>query len=509
MDTLIRKLGQGKLGRDKKKKPLVAVPRVARTGRVSDGFSLSFAQERLWFLDQLDPGSPLYNIPAAVHLLGELDAAALRASFAEVVQRHEALRTTFRSVAGRPLQLIAPLSPLALPVIDLGALSSPGRAAAVARQSAEEAGRGFDLAAGPLLRCSLLRLAPCEHVLLLTLHHIVSDGWSIGVMLRELQALYGACLAAEASPLAELPLQYVDYAQWQRDRLAGGRGGGEAPEGQLAYWQQRLADLPRLELPTDRPRPATPSHRGATLPVALPTALSRELAAFSRRHDATLFMTLLASFATLLGRTTGQTDVPVGSPIANRNHLFTEDLIGFFVNTVVLRIDLAGDSASRGPTFRDLVGRVRELTLAADASQDVPFERVVQELDPERDLSTTPMFQVMFVLQNAPLGPMQLPGLELELMPVDSGTAKFDLTLALEGESSLEGTLEYRRDLFDATSMRRLLRRFEVLLGGIVAQPERRLGELPLLSAPERAQLLWEWNDTARGFARHQTLPAL
>jgi amino acid adenylation domain-containing protein len=469
---------------------------VVRNGRLP----MSFAQQRLWFLDQLAPGASFYNIPAAVRLQGRLDVAAFERSLNEVVRRHEALRTRFVSEEGQPAQSIVPPLPLALPVIDLQEFPQEAREARARLMAAEEAQRPFDLAEGPLLRATLLRLGEEDHVALLTMSHIVSDGWSIGVLMREVAALYEAYSQGRQSPLEELPIQYADYAAWQREWLSG-----EALETQLAYWKRQLACLPALNLPTDHPRPDAQSYLGASQVVALPQPLTEQLKALSQRQGVTLFMTLLAAFQTLLMRYTGQRDVVVGSPIANRGRAEIEGLIGFFVNTLVMRTDLGGD-----PPFVELLWRVREVALGAYAHQDLPFERLVEELQPERDLSRHPLFQVMMVLQNAPREAVELPGLRLSTLPSESGTTKFDLTLSLaEGEGGLTGSLEYSTDLFEAETIRRMLGHYQRLLESVVADPHLRLSELELLAEAEREQLLVEWNRTRSDYPREQSIHEL
>jgi amino acid adenylation domain-containing protein len=461
---------------------------------------LSFAQERLWFLDRLEPGTAAYNMPAAMLLAGRLAPGRFAAALAALARRHETLRTTFREAAGQPVQVIAAEPELFLPLVDLAAIPEPARHAAALALAGAEARRPFDLARGPLLRSVLLRLGAAEHVVLLSLHHIVSDGWSMGVFLRDLATLYAAALAGRPSPLPDLPVQYADYAAWQRRRLAGG-----VAERQLAYWRERLAAAPAsLGLPLDRPRPAVQSHRGAIREVAVPAALASALGALSRRHGSTLFMTLLAAFQALLLHATGEEDLLVGSPVANRPRPELEELVGLFVNTLVLRADLTAD-----PTFGELLGRVREAALAAYDHQDLPFERLVEELRPERDLSSPPLVQVLFALQNAPPPVPALPGLALSLLPVSSGTAKFDLTLTLEehgggsgGGGHLRGGVEYATDLFDATTIQRFADRYLRLLAAATADPGRRLSALPLLAAAERQQLVAEWNDTRAAWPR-------
>ncbi|HSF39662.1 MAG TPA: amino acid adenylation domain-containing protein, partial [Thermoanaerobaculia bacterium] len=460
--------------------PVVPVPR--------DGdLPLSFAQERLWFLDQLQPGQPTYNMPSALRMTGPLSPAALTGAFAEVVRRHETLRTTFPAVAGRPVQRIAPPGPFPLPVIDLSALSAGEREAA--RLTTLEAARPFDLAAGPLLRAGLLRLGEGEHLLLATMHHIVSDGWSMGILIRELGAAYQALAAGTSPALPELPVQYADWAVWQRDWLQG-----EPLEAQLAYWRRQLGeDVAVLELPADCPRPAVATFRGSHLSAVLPVSLAQSLEALSRREEATLFMTLLAAFDVLLARLTGQTDVPVGTPVAGRSRGEVEGLIGLFLNTLVLREDLAGD-----PPFRALLARLRGTALDAFAHQDLPFERLVEDLQPRRTLNQTPLFQVMLVLQNAPGG--ELGAGDLILAPVSTAapTARFDLTLVLQTTGDgLRASAEYRSDLFEEATVERWLGHFRTLLEGIVADPARRISDLPLLTPAERDQIVSAWNDTA------------
>ncbi len=473
--------------------PIVPVPR-------DQPLPLSFAQQRLWFLDQLEPGSASYNLPEAVRLTGALNVGALERALNEIVRRHEALRTTFTLTAdGRPLQVIAPALTLALAVTDLSALPAPQREAEATRLATAEAQRPFDLAAGPLVRAGLLRLAAAEHILLLTLHHIVGDDWSSSVLTQELAALYDAFSHGRPSPLPDLRLQYADFAAWQRGWLQG-----EVLETQLGYWRRQLAGAPPvLELPTDRPRPAVQTFNGAYQSFTLPASLTRQLKAFTQREGATLFMTLLAAFAALVQRYSGQTDFTIGTPIANRNRADIEGLIGFFVNTLVLRADLSG-----APSFRQLLQRVRETALGAYAHQDVPFEMVVDALHPQRNLSHAPLFQVMFALQNTPLGAVTLSAgtAPLSLAPVEahSGTAKFDLTLFMveEGET-LSGALEYNTDLFDAATITRLAGHFQNLLAALVAEPDRPVAQVPLLSEAERRQLVVTWNQTDAPFPDH------
>ncbi|HVR97613.1 MAG TPA: amino acid adenylation domain-containing protein, partial [Thermoanaerobaculia bacterium] len=452
---------------------------------------LSFAQERLWFLERLAPGG-VYNVPFAARLLGALRPEVFERALAEVVHRHETLRTTFRPAGDHAVQRIAPTVRVPLVEVDLSGLEPARHEAETWWLAEQETALPFDLERGPLLRTALLRMVPGEHVLLATIHHIVSDGWSIGVLLRELGEAYAALAAGRPPRLPGLPVQYADFAVWQRRWLAD-----EVLEAELAHWRERLAGVPAtLELPSDRPRPAVQSFHGATVPMHLGAPVARDASSLGRSLGATLFMVLLSAYEALLGRLGGQYDMVVGSAVANRNRAETEGLIGFFVNTLALRGDLSGD-----PSFAELVGRARETTLDAYAHQDLPFEKLVQELRPERSLSHAPLFQVMFGLQNLPASSgdgSSLP-FTMELIEVFGATAKFDLTLSLaEGAAGLTGTWEYSRDLFDAVTVARLARSFSILLAGAVADPGRRLSDLPLLAAEERHQLLVDWNDTGR-----------
>ena len=455
---------------------------------------LSFAQQRLWFLHELDPRSASYNLPAVLRIRGPLDAGALGRALDGIVRRHEVLRTAFLPVAGQPAQVVRPFAPLPLPMIDLSALSGGAREGAARALVRDEVRRPFDLAAGETLRATLLRLGEGEHRLALTLHHIVSDAWSADILLREAGVLYDAFAAGRPSPrLPALPVQYADFALWQREWLQG-----EALAAEIAFWRQQLAGAsPVLDLPSDRPRPAELSDVGDHRSLALPARLTPALAGLARSAGATLFMTLLAAFEALLARLSGQRDLTVGTPVAGRTRLETEELIGFFVNTLVLRADLSGR-----PTGRELLARVREVTLAAHDHQDLPFEKLVEELRPERSLGHTPFFQVAFVLQNASrrfVDAARLAGCELAILPTETGTAKFDLMLRLEESTAGWGAdLEFRRDLFDAVTAERILGHFGLLLEGLAAAPGRVAEDLPLLGAAERHQALVEWNVVAR-----------
>ncbi|WP_444546333.1 non-ribosomal peptide synthase/polyketide synthase [Archangium lansingense] len=470
-----------------------AVPPLKPRAERQSAPPLSFAQQRLWFLDQLEPGSSLYNVPSVVKLTGVLDVGALERSFEELVRRHEALRTTFRAEGGKPVQVIAQEPVLAFTVVELSALPEAGREAEAKRRAEEEAQRPFELERGPLLRTTLLRLSEREHVLVLVMHHIVSDGWSMGILVRELAGLYEAYSRGKPSPLPELPVQYADYAVWQREWLDGA-----VLEEQLGYWRKQLEGAPpALELPTDKPRLAVRSFRGAHRGFQWSRELQEAVKTLARREGVTPFMVLLAAFQVVLGRYAGQQDVSVGSPIANRTRAETEGLIGFFVNTLVLRARLDGTA-----TFRELLGQVREVTLGAYAHQDVPFEKLVEELRPERDLSRSPFFQVMFILQNAPESAVSLPELRLEAAGAEGHTSKFDLTLEMvETAQGLAGGVSFNSDLYEAQTVERLLGHLRVLVESAVARPETRLNELRLMDEGEARRLLVEWNDTRAMFS--------
>jgi amino acid adenylation domain-containing protein len=457
----------------------------AHLGRSGDR-SLSFAQQRMWFLDQLTPGSTLYNVTGALRVRGHLDDVALERALAELVLRHESLRTVFPPVDGVPVQRVLAGAELHLERGDLCALDAQAREQECQRLLARAAAKPFDLARSPLLRVTLVRLASDEHLLVLSMHHIVTDGWSMGILIRELGELYAAFTRGEASPLAPLALQYIDVTEWQRVWLADG-----AMDEQLAYWKTVLAaPLPALELPADRARPAILSHRGAHLGLTLDGALLADLRRLAQDQGATLFMVLLSAFASLLHRYSQQTDLLVGTPIAGRTRPETESIIGCFVNTLVLRVDASGD-----PDFATLLGRVRDATVGAYTHQDVPFEKLVEEIEPRRDLGRTPLFQAMFVLQNAPMGELHLPGATLELIELESGTSKFDLTFVAEevaGEAGdvLRLVVEYSTDLFEEATARRMSMHFEALLRAFVADPAVRIAAAPMLSMAERQALV-------------------
>ena len=462
---------------------------------------LSFAQQRLWFLDQLEGGSPAYNMPAALHLMGGIDIGALEQALNEVVRRHESLRTNFCAVNGEPIQVIAPVSEMKISILDLSSLPPDDRLPNARQLAADEARRPFALDRDPLLRVSLLRLSPEEHVLLATMHHIVSDGWSVGIFVRELGSLYEAYAAGKPSPLAPLPVQYADFASWQRRWLSG-----DVLQTQLAYWRKQLAGIPALlELPTDHPRPAVRSSRGATHSFVLPEELTVKLRALAQHENATLFMTLLAAFKVLLHRYSGQQDIVVGAPIANRHRGEIEPLIGFFVNSIALRTDLSDD-----PSFRALIARVRTIALDAYDHQDVPFEQLVEALNPERDLSHTPVFQVMFDLRRRTSRSPMLPGLSVKGLDQPGTTAKFDMSLSLdESATGITGTWEYSTELFEEATVQRMLQHFQVLLESAASNPEQRISTLPLLSEAERHQILVSWNDTQADYPEDRCIHQL
>jgi amino acid adenylation domain-containing protein len=456
--------------------------RIAPRPHPNDPAPLSFAQQRLWFLQQLDPESHLYNIHLPIKIQGELHVAGLEQSINQIVLRHEALRTTFRQTGKEPMQFVR----LSLRV-ELAPMEISGDRE-VAEWIKKESQFIFDLSTGPLFRARLLRLSMHEHVLLLTMHHIVSDGWSMGVLLQELGAFYAAG-TKELAMLPDLPIQYADFAVWQQQELQG-----TLLANHLDYWKQQLAGIPAaLELPADRPHSASRSFRGAGIPFVISAELKDKLGALSQREGTTLFMTLLAAFNVLLHRYTHQEDIAVGTPIAQRNHAEVEQLIGFFVNTLVMRTQ-----CSEEPTFRELLRKVKETSLSAYAHQDVPFEKLVEELHPERSLSHSPLFQVMFDLQNAPMQPMHLENLRLTPLPFEPGTAKFDLTLTLnETTNGLDGALEYSTDLFDETTVRQMVESFKTILHGITLNPDAEIQSLPVLTEAERQKVLIEWNKTS------------
>jgi surfactin family lipopeptide synthetase A len=454
---------------------------------------LSFAQQRLWFLDQLDPGSAAYNIPCAVRLIGQLDVEALGRSLNEIIARHEILRTCFPSKDGEPRQEIREFCELQPDFIDLKISDEAERQEKQQDLLRTEARRGFDLWGGPLIRATLIRLAEDRHVLIVNMHHIVSDGWSIEVMVGEFTQLYEAFTEGRESSLKNLDIQYADYAIWQRAWLQG-----EILETQLQYWKEKLDGVATLELPTDRARPAAASDRGASESFRFPKEATMGLRQLSQREGVTLFISLLTGFHILLARYSGQSDIAVGTPIAGRNRREIEGLIGFFVNTLVMRVDLGGD-----PTVRELLGRVRESALGAYAHQDLPFEKLVEELQPNRSLNHTPLFQVMFAFQSAPLPVAQIGSVTAEVLEIEATASKFDLLLSLRDTGNdISGVVGYNSDLFNRSTIQRLIQHFQVLIQGLIAHPNQRFSLLPLMSETEKRMLVWNWNKTETEFDR-------
>ncbi|HEY9810877.1 MAG TPA: condensation domain-containing protein [Halomicronema sp.] len=433
-----------------------------------DSSPLSFAQQRLWFLDKLSPQNSAYNLPVAVRLKGQLNLPVLQQTFNEIVRRHEVLRTAFAEVNGQPAQVISPDIKFNLAVINLQNLLELQQKIEVEKLALEEAKRPFNLTKPPLWRATILQLNDAEYVLLLTMHHIISDGWSMGVLVQEVGALYEAFSTSKSSPLAELPVQYGDFSSWQRQNLQG-----EKLEKQLAYWKQQLNGFLGV-LPTDRQRSSAQNFRGAQQSFVISASLTQSLKNLIQQQEVTLFMTLLAVFKALLYCQTKQDNLAIGSPIANRSRDELEGLIGFFVNTLVLKIDIAGN-----PTFCELLNRVRQTTLEAYANPDVPFEKLVEELQPERNLSYNPLFQVWFVLQNAPMPPLNLAGLTLSILEFDAGTSRHDLSLTCwEIPEGIQCLFEYKTDLFEAVSIERMVRNFETIIHHIVGQPNIRINNL-------------------------------
>lgn len=452
-------------------------------------FPASFAQQRLWFLDRLAPGNPFYNVSTALRLTGFLNLIALEQAFNEIVRRHEILRTTFAMVEGQLSQIIASELTVSLHKVDLQNLPPAQQETAVKQLAIAESQLPFNLAKGPLLRIKLLQLRTAEYVLLLNFHHIVADGWSIAVLIRELTSLYKKFAKNELSSLPELPLQYADFAEWQHQWLQG-----EVLETQLAYWRQHLKGIDLLNLPIAHPRPPVPTYCGARQFLTLSSLLSEQLNSLSKQENATLFVTLLAAFQTLLYRYTEQENIAIGTPIANRNRTELEGLIGFFVNTLVLRVDLSGN-----PTFQELLSRSKQVTVAAWAHQDLPFEKLVEALHPDRDLSRNPLFQISFSLQNTPTAALELPELTWSAIDFDAGTAKLDLEFNLwEDLAGIKGQITYSTDLFDSGAIARMLNHFQTLLESIVVNPKQRLSDLQILTPAERNQILGEFNNLSK-----------
>ena len=462
---------------------------------------LSYNQQGLWLLNQLMEGAPIYHTPTAARLTGPLDFSALQTALKTIVARHDALRTIFKIDDGAPMQLVSD-APLEVPLIDLTEWNESEREAEAILRG--EARRPFDLAQGPLIRAVLLRMWEDEHILLVTMHHIVTDGWSVGIFHRELSALYKAFSKGEPSPLVELPIQYTDYAIWQRERLDG-----DVDESQLAYWKEQFATLPPvLELPTDHPRPAVQAYRafqGEQQTICLSKQLTQDLKRLCQKENVTLFMALLTAYQILLHRYTGEEDIVVGTPIAGRQLPESENLIGLFINTLAMRVSLAGEE-----TCRAVLERVKQVALKAFEYQDLPFERLVKELQPERTLAHNPLFQVMFVLQSEEILPLQLPGLMVEHFRVDNILENFDLTLDVaEREDQLVCRFKSNADLFESETITRMMSHFQTLLEGMVANPKQKISELPLVGDAERHKLLTEWNQTARDFPADVCAPQL
>ena len=465
-------------------------------------FPMASAQQRLWFLEQLAPGSPLYHLASLLEVTGPLAPAALERAVNDVIARHESLRTAFAMLDDQPMQLVSGSGAITVLVHDFSAELDPAarraRALSAARARCQQP---FDLSKGPLLRVELFQLAPQHHLLMVVMHHIVSDGWSLAVFVQEMTQLYQAHSTGGRADLAALPIQYADYANWQREHLTG-----PVLDEHLAFWREQLRGAPALlDLPTDRPRPAVQRFRGSVLEFAIPEPLVERLRRLCQQTKTTPFMLLLGVFAALLGRYSRQQDLVLGTPIANRNRAETAALIGFFVNTLALRVRLEDD-----PSLFLLLDRVRQLSLAAHAHQDLPFEHVVTAQNPERNLSHAPVFQVMFAYQNVPEQPLAAAGLALTPLAFDDGTAKFDLTLFVEERGrQLTGRLEYDLDLFDAATIARLRDHLLVLLTHALDYPTRPLSQLPLLPPDEQRRLLVEWNQTQAEYPRAATLHQL
>ena len=457
---------------------------------------LTFAQESLWFIDRLEKDSSRYNVPTALNLTGVLDTKALQSAISELIQRHESLRTTFVGEES-PSQVVADRQTIEMIGIDVSNQTD----SEVSEQLSRLATEPFDLSAGPLIRAYLLNKGDKDHILLIVVHHIVADGWSLGILMRDLAELYAGFLNQEPASLPELPLQFADYAVWQRQALEE-----TTLDAEVAYWKQQLASAPALlELPLDRPRPSVSAFKGNWVNRSLPPDVLDSLRRLARNENATLYMSLLAAFNILLGRYTAQADIIVGTPVAGRSFRTLENLVGYFLNSLVLRNDLGGN-----PSYTELLGRIRETTLDAFENQNLPFEKLVEELQPERSLSYTPLFQILFNLQNREQELVPFEGLEVDPVVVLPGTSKYDLHLLLEERSDGLGIwFEYDTELFDGETIERMATHFETLLGSIVAQPESPISQLPWLAEAERNQLLLEWNDTRHHYDPEQSLHGL
>ena len=464
-------------------------------------FPLSSAQKRLWFLDKLEPDLPVYNIPMQLRLRGILNIEALALSMYELENRHETLRTRFEEIEGQPGQIICSVEPRPIPVIDLGSLAQGAQEKAVKELVIQEEQRLFDLTKGRLMRALVLRLGEEDHMLLLTIHHIISDGWSMGVLVKEMTTLYEAYITKRPSPLKELAIQYVDYAVWQQKWLQG-----DAVKKQIEYWRNHLAQIPPLlELAADRPRPAVQSYRGRQERFELSRELTQKLKQFCQAERASLFMVLLAGYRFLLSCYSGQQDIALGIPVAGRNRRELEGLIGFFVNTLVLRTQVKGEMS-----FRELVTKEKEVLLEGYGNQEAPFEKLVEELAPERSLSHTPLFQAMFQLDNKSGESIQAEGLKLDIIDVAGETSRFDLTLMVrEGTENLTLVMEYSTDLYDAGTIKRILRHYGQLLEAALLEPDKKIVDLELLNEHEKKQLLEDWNDTRREYPKESSIPQL
>ncbi|MEW6736479.1 MAG: condensation domain-containing protein, partial [Acidobacteriota bacterium] len=469
----------------KEKKGETSFDCIQYQSRSSNLFPLSFGQQRLWFINQFDNGSSIYNSPFAFSLKGQLNTEALEQSLDQIFKRHESLRTTFSTLNGQLFQSISPYQQFRLPQIDLSNLDNSKRREQAKRIIQLESERPFDLTSGPLFRALLLRLDEQEHILFLSMHHIIFDGWSLGILLKELAIIYETLLNGEPACLPNLPIQYADFSVWQRKFVED-----EVLKTDLPYWTEQLAGRPvLLELPTDRPRPPIQSYKGNAQFFTLPQSLYNSLKALSQREGTTLFMTLLTGFKILLYRYSGQKDILIGTPIANRNRSEIEGLIGYFSNTLVLRMDLSGN-----PTVREALSRVQQTTLGALAHQDLPFQSLVEALQPERSLSHTPLFQVFFSFRNDTRS-INFAGLRLTRLNVYTRTTRTDITMSLEEtENGLEGGIEYNLDLFDSNTISKMLEHFRKLLESIVIDLDQPISSIPLLLESERQQLLMEWN---------------
>ncbi|MGC1478691.1 MAG: condensation domain-containing protein, partial [Terriglobales bacterium] len=454
-------------------------------------YPASFAQQRLWFLDQLEPGAAAYNLVRAFRITGLLDVGALTSAIGAVVRRHESLRTVFEMVEGETRQIVLSDREIQVPIVDVTHLPPGDRRRTALLIASEEGKKPFDLRQGPLLRALLVRLDRDEHLLVLAMHHIVTDGWSISILFRELARSYEGFVNQEGPQLPELPVQYAEYAQWQRESISG-----ETLAKQVSYWKNKLKGAQTiLDLPVDHARPSIHSWHGATEELIFDSQILGELKKFAQQEGATLFMVSMAAFQALLWRYTGQESILVGTPTAARSQIEIENLIGFFVNTLVFRADFTDNL-----TFRELVRQVRSCALEAYAHQDVPFEKLVEELAPERSMDTTPLFQVMFTFQNIPKQIFEISGLEMEELEFETGIAKFDLSVELYEDRDFHCRFEYNTDLFEKSTILRTLGHFRNLVNAALKNPDQLLSQMQLMNPGEREQILVEWNDTAADY---------